>query len=306
MLHFLRSPRAPDANWRASFGPTLQRGLDGLGVTTDWVELRDLHRLPASDHVFVLDYRDLDEPLLRACRAQLVMHANGTSACISTWNMDPVTERDQLSSIIDVTTVSLPSQGPLMQRVFPTMRPFLTIGFPLDFDRYRAWQGVSKQPNKIVVGGRITPDKQFLLGAFLLSRLSGEWNITFAVNDPDGSWTRLYDLPRFQRLGYRFVPCATSEAFYAELADASVFFTASLGDTSSLNIVEAALLSCYVVAPDIRDDFPLWMDYLSNGYEPFSRSSVEVMLRERPAQTVDLSWFDHRLVAERLAHGLAL
>jgi len=306
MFYFIKDDLGQNANWEVDFQENLIKGLYEIGtmrqvaeVALDWVP-----KMSETDYVFVVNYKHLSTPEVMNTKATVLAHSNGSAVNYYAYNVNKEEERRQVSTVIDVNTTNCHSQDILMNIEYPEMNPSLMIGFPLDFEKYKKYNKPKKK--KIVVGGRISPDKQFYLATYLLSDLVKDYEVVFTVIDKDHKWSDMYDLDRFRGMGYRIKDCLTSEEFYEELSDAEFFFICSLGDTISVGLAEAILCGCYPVVPDIQGMFPLWMDYVSKGYEPFSKKSVEKMIRRKPSIKCDMSLFDYKKVCQRLKEGLSL
>lgn len=306
MIHFL-FPTDKNANWEDDFYLNLRKGFVELGITTIGIHLEQLVDLTEQSYVIVTDFKDLKKisELKSQIKAKIIAQSNGSAVNYYAYNVNKEEERHQVCNVVDINLMNSPTQEQLMRQKYPDINRTIVSGFPLNFTKYAPYIDMDKK-KKIVIGGRISPDKQFYLSTFLLKDLVDEYEIVFTVVDKDNKWSDLYDIERFKDMGYRIEHCPTSEGFYNELRDAEIFFTASLGDTISIAMAEAALIGCYIVAPRIEGMFPMWNDYYSGGYEPFSKSGVEYLVRNKPKYDIDLSLFNYKNVCQKIKDELSL
>jgi len=283
--------------WSRQFEDNLMDGFKMLNYPYKTISIDCLYKksFTSKDWLFIMNYEDLEVVKELGIEAKLIMHSHGTSYNPYAYNVGTY-EREQLKQVDLVTTLSMSHQLLLKDK---TNRAEY-IGFPLQLEiLWNCYNKLHKE-KKIVIGGRISPDKQFYLATYLLQPLLNKYKIVFSISANDSrEWVNFYDLTRFEELGFIF-HYNTQEEFYQELGNAKFFFTCSLGDTICLSLVEAQACGCYLLYPNITNGYPVWRDYLSGGYEPFSQESIFKFIKEMPNYEVDYSLFDSKQVCERL------
>lgn len=306
MIFILPSSYPDQANWYSDFSSNLYQGLIKIKADVGMLSIGYIENLTSSDYVFVTHYKDLDNELVRRTKATIIFHQHGSGASPYTHWIDAKAELDHLYNVIDVLTFCMPTQEKLVKERYKFVCTSKTIGFPIDFEKYKPYK--QKKKKKIVIPGHIGPERQFYLATYLLKDLIPEYEVVFSVCEkPDcvtGKWSPFYDLDRFRRMGFQFNFHPDQQGFYRELSDASHVFTCSLGDTFSVSILEGSLLGCTPVVPNIYDGWPQYTDYISFGYVPFSKSNVEAFIKENITIPVNYDWFKPELVAERLLEVL--
>jgi hypothetical protein len=308
MIAILLSYFPDQANWYSDFSVNLHEGLRLNKVDVCYIrDLNKLNLLGPDDYLFVTHYKHLDELAVRQTRAKIIFHHHGSGVSPYTHWIDKKAELDHVFNVIDIHTFCMPTQDKLVCKKYDlwgeTIDSISTaIGFPINFKQYEQYKGEKKK--KIVVAGHIGPERQFYLATYLLKDLMPEYEVVFSiVEKPDcvtGKWSTFYDLQRFIEMGFRFVFHPDQEGYYKELRDASHVFTCSLGDTFSVSILEGYLCGCIPVVPAIFNYWPMWMDYISNGYRPFDVVDVEAYIKGKRTIEVNLDWFKPELVAKRL------
>jgi hypothetical protein len=289
------------ANWVNDFEENLKKGLDELNFPNEIIDSLNRDFLE-TDFIYVMNFRDLDKIDKNKIKAKIICHSNGSAINQYAYNVNREAEKKQLYEIIDINTTNIERQDTLMKDKYPGIKT-LPIGFPLDFEKYEKYKNISKK-KKIVVGGRISPDKQFYLATYLLEDLMPEYEVVFSILDKDEKWSNFYDIDRFKEKGFQIRENKTSEEFYNEISDAEFFFTCSLGDTISISLIEAYLCGSYIVAQRCKKtSFPMW-DYYHGGYEPFDKREIEKMIRQKPIYGIDTSYFDYKQVCQKLIAGL--
>lgn len=281
------------SSWAIDFEMLIAKGLSEVDYPYEFIKADEIGEFTEEDALFVMHYLDLDHPKVKDTKAKVITHSNGSSYNPFAYNVDRV-EREQLKQV-DINTTCSKGQAKYLKG--KANKPSY-LGFPVDIETITKYNQPKKK-RKIVVGGRISPDKQFYLTAFLLEPLLEFYEIVFSVIDKDNEWSKFYDIKRFEEMGYKF-HYNNQEEFYKELGDAEVFFTASLGDTICLSLVEAVLCGAYPVFPAIEKGFPFLRDYISGGYEPFSQIDILKTILGKPHIDIDLSLFDYKQVCQRL------
>lgn len=296
-MFYILPPENKGANWVDDVRDNLIKGMEELGVKTMVVS-----KLPSflkeSDWVFVLGHEEFEREDVVRTKAKVIGHAHGTSVNPYAYNVNRLREKFHFSKVLDLVTFSSELDEQIVKSKYGSLiKDTAVIGLPIDLEKF---PDSSEKDKKIVVGGRISPDKQFYLASFLLQDLVHEYEIVFSILDKHSKWRDWYDIKRFEDMGFVIRENPTSERFYNELQNAEVYFTASLGDTIGLGALEAHMVGCRVIVPDIRDGFPTWRAYVSEGYEPFSKSSVESFIRSGKTPEVKTDLFDYRKVCQRL------
>ena len=245
------------------------------------------------DTLWIMHYEDLNKQAVIDCPAYKITQANGTAANPYCYQVDREEELKTLSHIDKVLVFNQEMKEALTN--FFGVDKFEVIGFPVEVNI-----PPKKKKKQILVSGRISPDKQFYLATFLLANLKKDYKVIFTFPKGEDKWKELYDIDRF---GIEYKQCSRDE--YLEiLAESEFYFTCSLGDISSVSLVEALFLGCYPVIPQFTEPLPVYDDYVSIGYEPFSRRSVENLIKKKPDFTWDSSMSNPELCARRLENML--
>ena len=328
MIYILRSNFPEQANWHDDFVDQLEVGLSmKLGsMNVQSIEFaataipNDLHYRYAddvlrnaklSDYVFVTHYKHLDYPEVRDTKAKVIFHHHGSGANPYMHYVNRKDEIEQIRNVIDVHTFSLPTEADLILATYPEIQEFEygTIGFPLDMERYKPYANLQKR-KRIIIGKPLGPERQFYLATFLLQGLIPEYEVVFSVIEKEidvhRKWSEFYDLQRFRDMGFQFQFNLSRDEYLRLRGESTHVFSCSLGDTISLVILEGYLCGCYPVVPKIIGGWPQFCDYISDGYVPFAKSSVESWIRnsDRLKIYVELKWFDTVQCAERLLNIL--
>lgn len=266
------------------------------------VGLSDLAKLGPSDILWVMHYNDFLAPEVRRCEARVIAQANGTATNPYCYQVDGTAERQAIEQTIDVNLVFSARMAGVMQARFPRAR-FLPVGFPVTVPPLDKLTTVA---HKVVVAGRVGPDKQFLLATFLLRDIARDHEIVFCYPDDKGDeqthWLEVYKAERFP---CRVKRCDRPE-YLAELATAEFYFSCSLGDISSVGLAEALLVGCYPVVPRFEEGLPCYDEHVSLGYAPFCKAEVEALVRDKPHFTWATGLSDPLTCTTRLLVGLGL
>lgn len=301
MIYILKTQESMP-HWYEGFCDNMYQALALQGADTRLTVKDSFNNISSSDFLFITSYKDLDLICVRNTNAKVLYYHQGSGACPYFEFINRNDERTSLRNV-DIHLFSLPTFEKLTAKKYFLSRTH-TIGFPLDLDVYKKYTEVKKK-KKIVVSGHISPGKQFYLATFLLKDLMPEYEVWFSVierpHGVSGHWMSFYALQEFKDMGFKFVQNhETQEAFYEFLSDSSHVFTCSLADTISLPIVEGYLCGCKPIVPFIEGFWPQFSDYISNGYLPFSKESIERWFKVGTSVTIDLDLFDRNIVAKKL------
>lgn len=307
MLYLLFS-HDKQAAWQVRYEQTYMDLLTKYGVPfavidSDFALPDRLAALTKDDFLWVMNYKDLD--LLQEwakTRATVLFRISGTSVHPYCYQVDFEREAAHLTSVIDVNLSLHPRMTKLMQPYFPQAR-FADVGYPMVVPELTG-KLPDRVPDTIVVGGRLSPDKQFMLSAFLLQPyVDAGYQVTFCFpnnRDGDSEWiARQGGWERYERRGFQFEQMDNSQ-WLRTLASSEFYFSASLGDTACYSCVEAVKMGCYPLTPKFGDGLPAFDIYLSDGYEPFSASDLRRLITTKPPITVDRVWIDPDLFMLRL------
>lgn len=305
MLYLLTNS-TKQAPWQPRYERTYLRLLVEHSIPHRVVStLDDVPYLTDNDHLWVMHYKDLLSLDARTAE-RTIYRISGTSVHPYCYQVDE--KQEQL--VFDTVGFNLsfhPRMTELLRRFYPSAR-FYDTGYPIDVPVFAV--PVERKPKTIVVGGRLSPDKQFMLSAFLLQPyVDAGWTVTFCYPDNGGKDTvwmeRQGGFARYERRGFNFQRMSNSD-WLRTLAASEFYFTASLGDTACCSCVEAVKMGAYPLVPRIGQGLPAYDTYLNVGYEPFSASSLDQLIRDKPPIEVDDTWissekFMQRFKAEVLA-----
>lgn len=302
MLYLLLNDKK-QAFWQIRYEQTYCSLLDKIGYPYKILHghNKELPVLHGEDFLWVMHYEDLDSPYVRSTAAKTIFRISGTSAHPYCYQVDSELEKEQLERI----TFNLsphPRASSLIQKFAPKAR-IVDTGYPIYVPETMLRE---KIPKTIVVGGRLSPDKQFMLSCWLLQPYVDEgYTVTFCYPDNGGkdtTWINIYGgSERYLNRGFLFKK-HSNEEWLNTLAESEFFFTASLGDTICCSCVEAVTLGCYPLTPKIGSEIPLYDTYLDQGYEPFSSSDLRRLIEQKPKLTVDRSWIDPSSFIERVVN----
>lgn len=281
--------------WQTEYERLYDREFDGKikNITKEQVS-----SLTDKDVLWVMHYEDQLLPEVIQCPALVIAQSNGTCSNPYCYQVDGAKEVEALYSSIDITLCFNTKMKKIMEKDFPDCQ-FEAIGFPVEvLEKYRH----QIKERKIVIAGRISPDKQFYLATYLLKPFLQDYKIVFCTTPGQEKWIDLYGRNNF---GEFEIKQCTHDEFLQELATAEFYFTCSLGDTGSVSLTEALLCGCYPVVPRFRKgEHPVYSSYVSRGYEPFSANSVKYLINNKPKVDWDYSWSHPTACANRLRQAL--
>jgi hypothetical protein len=287
------------APWQNEYETIYLNKLLEKNVRVKQVGLLEITTLKPTDVLWVMHYLDFLTQEVRACKALKVAQVNGTAANPYCYQVNEKAEREAIENVLDINFVFNERQRLVMEKVFPKAK-FLAVGFPVTVPNDIKPAKLRKP--KIIIAGRISPDKQFYLATYLLKDLANYYQIIFAYpSAKEEKWLELYHTERFTN----FVIKQYDRINYLkELSDAEFYFSCSLGDISSVSLVESLLLGCYPIIPKFREGLPTYDEYVSVGYEPFSKVEVEKLIRTKPKFTWQYNDSDSELCTQRVIKGL--
>lgn len=302
MLFILESPKK-QANWQPIYEQTYKRELDKLDVQYIVLDKRQpftLNWLSSRDYLWVMHYEDLLMPEVKDTDAQVIFRMSGTATHPYCYQVNMEDEEYAINHVIDINLTFDPRMNEYVQSYFPT-KVFIPTGYPIHVPEIN----VTRIPKRIVVGGRLSPDKQFMLTTYLLKDLlKDDYQVIFCYPNnkkKDDFWLEQYGgKARYERQGFQFMELDQA-GWLNMVASAEFFFTASLGDTGCVSCVQACSVGTYPVVPKFRHGLPVYDTYVSQGYTPFCKSEVEQLIYTKPELTVDRTWFDPGLWAQRFA-----
>lgn len=288
MLYRLVNSKKQSA-WQVEYERLYDREFDGKikNITKDEIGL-----LTAKDALWIMHYEDQLLPEVVKCPAFKFAQANGTASNPYCYQVDKDAELSAIRNSLSCVLVFNPRMQKLMQETYSDGY-FEAVGFPVEVDD--KYKGKIKE-RKIVVAGRISPDKQFYLATFLLERFAKDYKIVFCLTPGQEKWLDMYHPDWFPWI--EFKQC-DHDQFLLELATAEFYFTCSLGDTGSVSLTEALLCGCYPVIPRFKGH-PVYSAYVSQGYEPFSVNSVKYLINRKPKCNWDYQWSHPTACANRL------
>lgn len=257
--------------------------------------------LDNTDFLWVMHFKDLESDYVKNTNALVISQVNGTSANPWIYQVNSDVEKKQMTEVISIALTFNDRVDSAFKKHFNTYS--LPTGFPVEVPKLTKIE----KKNKIVIGGRISPDKQFYLSAYLLKDLLKEYEIVFCMGKGEQKWLDFYEQKKFEKMGYKFKIC-TRNQWLNQLNESRFMFTCSLGDVMSVATVEAIKLGCYPLVPDFKEGLPAHDSYINKTYPPFSKSSIEYMVRNYKEVfsnfSYDESLFDPRICAYKLIIGL--
>jgi hypothetical protein len=272
-------------------------------VGAKWIMIDQLHLLNEHDVLWIQHYADIDTVISYPNRMFKIMaQCNGTKANPYCHQIKMDQEYDQLYNI-DYNLVFNDTMVDLMEEHYPVLADFYATGFPIFLEKIKE---PKKVKDTIVFGGRISPDKQFYLSTFLLEPLLETHRITVCINNSqeNDTWLDYYEQKRFEQMGFIFKKC-TATQFLNILEQSEFYFSASLGDISSVSLTQALYSGCIPIVPKFDHEFPQYSSYVSFGYEPFSRTDVVKLIREPPTEwSYDDTWFSMSTCVARMKQFL--
>lgn len=328
-FYFLQNEKRQSA-WAGEYDRLIKREFDNKKVDWEDIELNDLSNLTADDYVFILHYLDLDKEEVKNCKAKRLTQINGTSANPFIYQVDYKTEQKQILESVDYLLALNARLSEGYNRVFFSELQeahvgILAVGFPSEVPEAYQSETFREEGDKrkvmcvhrperkkqIVVGGRISPDKQFYLAVYLLrSALEMlEWNdykIIFAYNsEKDDEWADYYGKDKFERENVEFRPNTSREEFLDLLNESQYYFTCSLGDTGSITAQEAIMCGTYPLIPHIHRLIPTYSNFVDINYEAFSVRELAKLMDERPILNAKLDCFDPSKFVDNLLSYLS-
>lgn len=311
MLYFLKNEKKQSA-WQPMFESIIEGWLKYYNYNFLDTTLEGLKDLKEDDYVMVMHFSDFLKPEVLETKAKVIGKVNGTSANPFVYQVNPDEEAEQFKSAIDILWVDGPRVADAVAKKFvflgEDMPEIWTVGFPVEIPsdiKIEAYK-TSRIEKSIIVPGRISPDKQFYLSAFMLMPyLEQGYKVTFAVTPTEDNrkWLEFYGEKKFTDLGFEFKFMDRDE-FLLEAAQHEYVFMTSLGDVWAISLIEALLLGCYPLIPRFGKGLPAYDSYLTVGYEPYSLSSLDKLIKEKPRFTFDKSAYDPALVVSRLVSYL--
>lgn len=281
------------------------------------------------DLIWITHYADIGAYRWDVVSGRTIFRISGTSAHPWCYQVDPTLEyRDFLA--IDFMLSPHPNVTKLIEEKFYKDNPdklakIITTGYPMvnpkiryqnmlmfnDKDVYElAW---SERKDRIVIGGRLSPDKQPMLAMWLLQDIVKQVEVVFCyAHDKELDWFEYYGgRSRWEMLGFKFQKLDHNE-FLAFLAESKYYFSCSLGDTMCYSAFEAISLGCYAMLPDTMKHgtgLP-HISCMTNAYtyRAFDKVSVEQIFEEahgRDAyQKQNTIWTDPNRFICRLRDGI--
>lgn len=297
MTVFLLFDNEKQANWQPIYEATYVRTLaekdfDFKCESFDFYE-NWRHNLKPGDVLWPMHYKHLSYPGLKDFAnhygVKIIFRVSGTAANPECYQVDFETERNIVENIVDVNMVFGTRMQKFMQERYPDGR-FEPIGYPIQVPKHHS--NPVKKP-RIVIGGRLSPDKQPMLAMRLLkNQLKTHREIVFAYPDNKGkdtNWMNSYGgFARYEALGFKFLKMDKDE-WLRYIGESEIYFTCSLGDTACVSMIEALELGAYVVYPKFGEGLPVYDTYVKgNGwYTPFSFLDVDYVISSKQEQTYD-------------------
>lgn len=301
-------------NWSMPFAMLIARGLREQGIVVNEVNLTGLGMyscvlaIDAAPECDVWYLGKHYEWMAQKCidtGKPVVAHAHGgreTGAASDTiYGLDEPVDMGGIIRQLACLTVNTSSHSAQVSSFYGANNTSV-IGFPLDFSIYKGYQSMWTDKTKIVVAGRLVPDKQPELLAVALAPFKRR--VVFTTSE---SWSGVPSATyrHLKRLGYRvFTDCRDRE-YHQVLARSAVSVSATLADTLNLCVVESILSGATPVVPNI----PVFDDYVgAERYDPYHidqiRTLVENALIDPFRGTDGVQKYHWREVGKRLANVL--
>ncbi len=307
MLYFLKNEKKQSA-WQPMFEEVLEKWLRIYSYSYADIDLASLGGLSEKDYVMVMHFSDFLKPEVINTKAKVIGKVNGTSANPFIYQVDPLEEAEQFMKAIDILWVDGPRVAEAIQKKFAflgdEMPEIWTVGFPVELPELDYSKELKSK--SIIVPGRISPDKQFYLSAFLLlPYVEQGYKVTFAMPHTSDNvrWLEFYGEKKFKDLGFDFKFFSRDE-FLLEASQTEFVFMSSLGDVWAISLIEALMLGCYPLIPRFGKGLPAYDSYLTVGYEPYSKNSLDKLIEEKPRFSFDVSAYDPAIVISRLTSYL--
>lgn len=290
MLYRLVNPKKQSA-WQLEYERLYDREFENKIIN---INKDEISKLTAKDALWIMHYEDQLLPEVKNTKAFVMAQANGTASNPYCYQVDEQAEREAINESLDAV-LTFNNEQALAMFDWEHTPKYYAIGFPVEVpEKYKDYP----KQNKIVVAGRISPDKQFYLATYLLWDLAKQFEIVFCMPKGQEKWADIYKLDRFKDR-FKFKVLEHNE-FLEELATASHYFSCSLGDTGSVSLTEALLCGCYPIIPRFNTLQPVYDDYVSIGYSPFCKDEVEYLIKEQPPFTWHYDWSEPKICTARL------
>lgn len=267
-----------------------------------------------SDFVWITHYKDIGAYAWGDLKAKTIFRISGTSLHPWCYQVD-VTQEAVDFSVIDYMLSPHPYVTDLVKPI--TVNKVITTGYPMIHPRIRydlpntPWK---HRDDRVVIGGRLSPDKQPMLAMWLLQDIAKGKDVVFCYGDnKELDWLESYGgVHRWEQLGFKFQQCNHLE-FLEVLAQSKYYFSCSLGDTMCYSAFEAISLGCYAILPDTygkgtRLPHIGAMINKVGIYSAFDKSSVEHVFNNSDTnfkeQRQKTLWTDPNRFIARLRDGL--
>lgn len=247
----------PQQVWQDHYLMTYESELKARNTPYQLVPASDVDgvQLKDTDLVWIMSYKDIRD-VSRYCRrfgAKTLFRLSGTA--MHPWSYQ-VDVDDEIEDFKDIDYMLVPTESTAKAVKPITVNNVLVTGYPMrlyDADGIKL-KSPAKRKNRIVIGGRLSPDKQPLLAMHLLTRQLQKGVIDEVVfcypSEKELKWLEAYGgAKRWERLGFQFKQM-THKEWIAFAADSRFYFTASLGDTVCYSLFEAVSLGCLPLVPD--------------------------------------------------------
>ncbi len=304
MFYFLTNKKRQSV-WAYSFDRLYSEALNKIGIETKTINsLKCLSKLTEKDYLFICQYQDIDTEEVRNCKAIKLAQVNGTGANLYCPQVKQTQEKKEVEKILNYNVVFNKRHEKVFKSVYPNAKTIIA-GFPVAVNLF---SNIRRKKKKIVVAGRVSPDKQFYLATYLLKDLLKlGYEIVFCYNtDKDKEWLELYDYNKFKKIGFKFKKLNHNN-FIKELQSAEYYFICSLGDTMSVSLAEALLCGCKPIVPDLKEGIPVYDDYIfSNKYKPFCKESVKKIILKNKQYRFNLAEITPEYCANQLKQFLNL
>lgn len=301
MIHIYAQDRG--GTWAHDYINALMAGFSELGVR--YSAGRTIpESLDEYDKVIVVHPLEmLDGPLYKT-KAKVLTHVHGTVATTPYYGDIDETMHEVVpyNDTIDYILTAFHSTANFVENHFRDRVPGIinklrVVGFPFDDSLNSMYYKDEKEKN-IVIGGRLTPGKQWMLASYLLQDWVDEYNVIFACPEQHKDDLML-DLRPFENRGFQFA-FLNHEQFVELIGRSEIYFTASMEDVSSVGLVEAIRAGCYPLVPHYENDFCGFNNCVKTGYKPFYKDNVDWMIENQPEIKTDTSMFDYKKCCEKI------
>lgn len=287
------------APWQERYESTYLKLLKKYSIPFDLIDSTSDRVLNSEDYLWVMHYEDLLSQVVKTNPKRTIFRISGTSIHPYCYQVDAEDESWVFENI-GFNLSFHPRMTRLLRQFFPNSN-FVDTGYPIDVPEPDNF--VTRVQRTIVVGGRLSADKQFMLSTFLLQPYVDEgYEVTFCYPNRSGNddlWMDKYGgYGRYKRRGFKFEEMS-NEQWLKKLQKSEFYFTASLGDTACCSCVEAVRMGTYPLVPKIDRGLPAYDTYIDVGYEPFSALSLKNLIRTKPKITVDDTWINPDFFMQR-------